>query len=798
MKTPLLGAAYVARSVNAADNRMVNLFPEVIPEGGKERGWLQRTPGLRRVLTAGTGPIRGLWSFGEYAYAVSGTKLYRITTAGVATEVGDITGTGPVSMADNGTQLFVAANPDGFIYNASNGVFAQVTDPDFPGAKVVGYLDGYFVFIEPNSQRVWVTDLLDGQAVDPLDFASAEGSPDGLVSMIVDHREVWLFGAESTEVWVNSGNADFPLERINGAFNEVGCAATYSVAKADNSVFWLGADDRGRGIVYRANGYTAVRVSTHAVEWQIQTYGDISGAIGYTYQQDGHTFYVLTFPSSGVTWAFDVGTNAWHERRGFYNGSFTRHRAASQTAFNSEVWVGDYEDGRIYAFDLNVYEDDDRPQKWLRSWRALPAGTNTLKRTAQHMLQVDCESGVGLSGIDTSVQLVDIELLTEGGDEILTEVFGLDQWVAISVPSPGVFTYVAANGSRAVAIRAELAVYTTDDYGDNWTLRQALPAALGAPSVNFGGGLWVAPSRTSTQVFTSVDNAVTWQTRTMPATRSWFYHAYGNGVHVITARSSTDNATSTDAVTWTLRTGYPAADNLTGLKFGNGVFVSISSNTHAAWSTNGVTWNAVTLPSTNVTSLDYGNGLFIAAIGSFGNQYMTSPDGQVWTLRGLPISDTWRSVCFGEALWTMLASVRSLVSPDGYTWVEKSTAINRSWLSAAFVTPYFIAMHSGGQTDGQRYRVPLTGGDQPLLIDQKQTQGVIPKVMLRWSDDGGHTWSNEHWREVGRQGEYGTRVIWRRLGMTLKLRDRVFELSGTDPVKIALMGAELDVSPTRG
>jgi hypothetical protein len=84
-----------------------------------------------------------------------------------------------------------------------------------------------------------------------------------------------------------------------------------------------------------------------------------------------------------------------------------------------------------------------------------------------------------------------------------------------------------------------------------------------------------------------------------------------------------------------------------------------------------------------------------------------------------------------------------------------------------------------------------------IIISSASTTVAAPQVMLRWSDDGGHTWSNEHWAEIGRIGEYGRRVIWRRLGMTLKLRDRVYELSGSDPVKIAIMGAELFASPTR-
>jgi hypothetical protein len=506
MQSPILGSAYVARSVNAADSRMINLFPEVIPEGGHTPAFLNRAPGLKLEVAVGVGPVRGLWTFGGYAYVASGNTLYKLDTEYNITTLGTLANDGPVSMADDGTHLFIACNGPSFIYNASTDAFGEITDVDFPGALTVSYLGGYFVFIEPDSQRVWVTELLDPTSIDPLDFASAEGSPDGLVSSITDHSEVWLFGTNSVEVWYNSGAADFPLQRIQGAYNEIGCAATYSVAKLDNGLFWLGADARGRGIVYRANGYTGQRISTHAVEWQIQQYGDISDAIAYTYQQDGHAFYVLTFPTADRTWVYDVATQAWHERASFTNGDFGRHRSNCQMSFNQKIIVGDYQNGNLYSFDLEVYADGPRVQKWLRSWRALPTGTNNLNRTAQHSLQLDCESGVGLPGI--------------------TEV-------------PG--------------------------------------------------------------------------------------HIY------------------------------------------------------------------------------------------------LSP------------------LTIGEL-----------------------------------------------------------GIEDEIIIVNSIDQYVEPQVMLRWSDDGGHTWSNEHWQTMGARGAYGTRVFWRRLGMTGKLRDRVYEISGTDPVKIAIMGAELHMSATNG
>lgn len=408
MKTPILGQAYTVRTVNEADNRLVNMFLEVVPSEGLEPGFLSTAPGLRLVATIGSGPVRGLWTFGGYGYMVSGSELYKVTSTYTSTLLGSISGSGPVSMADNGTQLFIAANPDGYVYDSSTSVFQQITDPDFPGAVTVSFLDGYFVFNEPNTQKFWLTALYNGTDIDALDFASAEGSPDLIVSLIVDHREIWLFGNNSIEVWYNAGLADFPMARIQGAFNEIGCAAPYSVAKMDNGLFWLGSDARGDGIVYRANGYTGARISTHAMEFMISQYDDISDAIAYTYQQQGHSFYVLTFPTANRTWCYDVATQLWHERAGWDNGAFMRHRSNCQMFFNAEVHVGDFENGKLYVLDLDKFDDAGGIQKWLRSWRALPSGQNNLKRSAHHSLQLEITSGIGLNsgqGSDPQIML---------------------------------------------------------------------------------------------------------------------------------------------------------------------------------------------------------------------------------------------------------------------------------------------------------------------------------------------------------------------------------------------------------
>jgi hypothetical protein len=415
MRFPFVGQAYQARSLNIDAQRTVNLYLEM-DETGKEPVSLYGCPGTVRLATIGSGPIRGQCTAGAYDYVVSGNEVYKVTSSYSATLLGTIgTSSGPVSMQENGTYLLIVDGTSGYTVTLSTDAFAQVTDPDFPSNPVsVASIDSYFIVIDGNTQLFFLSP--DGVNWDGADFATAEGSPDKLVSCLADHRELWLFGQSTIEVWADTGNVDFPFERIQGAFIETGCAAPYSVAKADNSIFWLMADERGNGMVYRAQGYIGQRISTHAIEKAIQGYSTISDAIAYTYQQEGHTFYVLTFPTGNATWVYDVATNAWHERAYMDpdTGALGRHRSNCYVFFNGKPTVGDYEDGRLYEFDLDTYTDDGDYIKALRSCAHI-TDKKDLNRVVHHRLQVDIEAGVGLvTGQGSDPQMV-LDWSNDGG-----------------------------------------------------------------------------------------------------------------------------------------------------------------------------------------------------------------------------------------------------------------------------------------------------------------------------------------------------------------------------------------------
>jgi hypothetical protein len=394
---PFVGGDYNARSPSFDGQRTINLYPEGSEsKTSRSPAMLIGTPGLEVWTTTGSGGVRGALVFTDaLAVFVIGSQVYTANTSAAMTLIGTgITGSGPVSMASNGTVVMMVNGPDGFIIDPNGGTTTQITDPDFLGADTVDFADGFFVFNKRATGQFQITQLY-GTDIDALDFATAEGSPDNIVSVIVDHREVWLLGRVSTEVWINNGDIDFPFARIQGAFLEVGCAAAHSVAKMDNSIFWLANDERGFGTVQRAAGYTPQRVSNHAVEYAISNYSRIDDAVAYTYTQEGHSFYVLSFPTADATWVLDVSNGQWHERAYRYpaTGLFGRHRSNCHANFAGKTLVGDWESGIIYSMRLDVYTDNGEP---LRSERICPHIAGDGKLAFHHALEVFMQPGVGL------------------------------------------------------------------------------------------------------------------------------------------------------------------------------------------------------------------------------------------------------------------------------------------------------------------------------------------------------------------------------------------------------------------
>lgn len=271
------------------------------------------------------------------------------------------------------------------------------SDGAFSGGNTIDIVDNYFVYNDPGTQEWGASDLLSPLS-GSTSYALKDVAPDKLVALIVDHREVYLMGEASSEVWTDVGAVPFPFQRIPGTSTQHGIGAQFSLSRLGNSFAYVSQNNRGQAQIMQMNGYIPQRISTHAVENTL-TNQVVDDAIAWTYQLEGHEVYVVSFPSLNLTWAYDVVTQMWHKWLYWSTeGSYQRHRGNCNALFQGMVLVGDYENGKIYMLDRTNYTDDGQI---IRRVRRAPHLVTDFQRQYFDELQIQFQPGVGTTGLST-------------------------------------------------------------------------------------------------------------------------------------------------------------------------------------------------------------------------------------------------------------------------------------------------------------------------------------------------------------------------------------------------------------
>lgn len=406
-----IGDAYAAPSIYQDAQELINWYGEHDPrkkEGERGVVALYPTPGFGSpLLTFGAGgQVRGLKVLrgGQTMLAVCGSVAYSVNSSMVATQIGTLASTtGRVVIEDNGIAAYFVDGANRYGYNyASGGAFANVGAGDgaFSGADIVVEADNYFFYNEPGGQQFAATNPVGNPtaasttATPALSFASKFGAGDNLVSMIAVSRELALIGEYSSEWWADVGDFPFPYAIIPGTSGQCGCAAKHSVSRLGDTFAFVSQDLRGQGMVMMAVGYTFKRISTHSVE-QTLVGQTISDAISWTYQIEGHEFYVVTFPTIDITWVFDLSTQMWNKWLSVDSDNrFHRHRGNCAAVFQGMNLIGDYANGNLYQLSNSVFTENGNT---IRRVRRAPHIVADFNRVFHHSLQLQFQPGVGLA-----------------------------------------------------------------------------------------------------------------------------------------------------------------------------------------------------------------------------------------------------------------------------------------------------------------------------------------------------------------------------------------------------------------
>jgi hypothetical protein len=349
-------------------------------------------------------------------FAATSTTLFEVFSGFSFLSRGTIpTGTQPVSMVDNGIQLLLSIEGQGLLTPFATNVLTTVplTGPQTFGR--VQYISGWFVTNEPGTRRFWYSALLDGLTWDALAFYEADARADIVMTILADHNELWVFGSQTIEIWLPTGNSLSPFARSSATFLEQGTVAPWSVASIDSTVFWLGGTPRGMGPAYRARGYEPQRISTNAFEYARSKIQVAGSGIAFTARHGGSAFYGVWWPDTETTWLWDNLVSTWVELATLNDdGSLGPYPCKTHClAFDDHLW-GSTSDGKLFIWDAAYHFYGTRP---LYRERTSPHVRQDQQPIIYSCFELVAESGVGLDGgvIPGSDPLVRLSWSDDGG-----------------------------------------------------------------------------------------------------------------------------------------------------------------------------------------------------------------------------------------------------------------------------------------------------------------------------------------------------------------------------------------------
>ena len=792
-----------------------------------------------KVTTVSSGVITGvsIYTVGAYTVAPSGATSFSGGTGKGASITLTFSLNNDYSIPNGGS--FYTANP-ALSFSGGSGTGASAlanisplgnsatltasafsilpaTDGAFTGADVVDIVDNIFVYNRPNTQQFGSSNLLSPLSA-PLQFSSKDGAPDQLVSLVVDHREIYLLGEVSSEVWVDVGSSPFPFQRIPGTSTQHGIIAKFSVSRVGNSFAYLARNQRGQGQIVMMNGYVPTRISTHAVENTLVNQ-NISDAIAWTYQLEGHECYVVTFPSIDLTWVWDNTTGMWHKWLAVdSNNVYHRHRGNCCATFNGLVYVGDYQNGNIYQLDPNNYTENGQE---IRRLRRAPHLVSDLQRQYFEELQIQFQPAIGLStpnasyttsaiaGIAISGYAISGNTQTSQGVNIPSSTSTTFSGVSLGTPALGATISDVPYGTDALQKVDIISPSSWDAVNKNGQMPNGVVLWI------HGGG-WSGGDKANDS---AIYNPIVLANYVVIATnyRLTPQGDYPNDVNdiaqvinfLLNPNAGYTGAPSQNALWATLQQqvaqfglmvagnsagGYLAIEGVMAQATTNGTWPKACMNLYgpmnlvtvgASDATNPIGSTGVGLINTytaNTTPLLASPYYSLATWETIPTFYSNKCYFYIWYNTNDTLAPPTSIQPFAVNLTTALTNRVTT------TQVTLGTPVNGS---GGYPTQY-TANHqvTNQQTadallNALKVQFPAYNIPSPAF---EGSQGVDPKAMLRWSNDGGSTWSKEHWVSIGKIGKYKNRAIWRRLGWS---RDKIFEVVVTDPVFATIVSANL-------
>ncbi|HIO02148.1 MAG TPA: hypothetical protein EYN14_09360 [Alphaproteobacteria bacterium] len=402
---PIVGGSYQDDSKPLSQQRTVNMYLEVTKSGRTDTD-LKSWPGLKLWSSGVVGEFdRGIYSktFMGVGWQVAGNTLYSISSSGVKTSIGSISGSDQVTFADNGVVLVIVGG--GVAYScdgASTSVLSYAFTP-----LTVAYLNNQF-FYGASDGRVYITtagttSVLDGNSFSP------DSDSDDLVNCYVFDQFLMNFSQRTIEPWENTGSGIPPVERMDGVIQEeTGLAGKDAVGNSSRAVYFLGSDNEPHRMV----NFQTVKIGDPAVSKAIQGYGDNASCRVFRASFGSQDFIQFHFPTARKVWMYSEQTEIWVELEHDTDGSRYIGNSIARL-FNKNI-VGDYRNGNLYELDANTYQNNSVQMARERVGRPLSGEQFGTPRQRTQYSEIGFSVGTGVGNNASVNPLVSTQISTDG------------------------------------------------------------------------------------------------------------------------------------------------------------------------------------------------------------------------------------------------------------------------------------------------------------------------------------------------------------------------------------------------
>ena len=405
---PIANGFYESSSLPISAQACINWYPNIPQvEGALTQANLFGTAGLSEIQNSGDSKNinRGSHVKSGFPYFLNGETLFRLDRAidvegeevFTLVALGVIPGTNRASFADNGKQLIVITDGEGWIIDETSGTpFQIITDAGFKANGVpeqVVFIDSFFL-VTTNSKKFIRSDANNGLSWNALNFFTAEADPDIIVAPIIFKNQAFIAGRETIEVFQDLAGV---FQRISGFIIDKGVFAPFGIIKTSDSFMFIGGGVNESPAIWALAGNTVEKVSTTAIDAVLRMFSteEIDAAFAWSYAQSGAYFVGFTFPDR--TFVFDTVSGKWHERKSQITTPrgqvvTARWRMNSMVTAYNRVIVGDAVDGRIGNLDLDTFTEYER--EIIRTFTTMPFNNQTAS-FAVTKIEATMESGVG-------------------------------------------------------------------------------------------------------------------------------------------------------------------------------------------------------------------------------------------------------------------------------------------------------------------------------------------------------------------------------------------------------------------